>query len=406
MEEGPGTMGNILPSQNLNMLFTQEERKELLRSKQENETLRGDLCTAKSLQRTAEQDLERERREYLALEEKLKAVVTLAASLEENKAKGREAMIHYLGLLQTQKKNSDRLSIQSDCCRLGKSTYQRSGMRIIDKFEEGEDFRKLREKQHILQQEREEIERLRKLLKQQQNSSKKKSVNVANMGPPDHPNNNSDVEEQEEKVDLEEQRELLTFRLNLINKEESRLKEQLEQLDIEKCIFIAEFKRVFEEQNCKFLNEGIKKPVIIANRYLVLSLLGKGGYSEVYKAYDLESHIEVACKIHQLDPHWAEGLKENYIKHAIRENEIHQGLNHPRVVRQFATIEVDRNSFCTVLELCQGPDLYMYLKRYKMLPEKEAKMVILQILSGLKYLNQQKVKIIHYVCIIYIYIYI
>ena len=61
------------------------------------------------------------------------------------------------------------------------------------------------------------------------------------------------------------------------------------------------------------------------------------------------------------------------------------------------TVEIDHNSFCTVLQLCNGPDLFMYLKQHKMLPEKEAKLIISQILSGLKYLNEQKEKIIHFV---------
>jgi len=56
------------------------------------------------------------------------------------------------------------------------------------------------------------------------------------------------------------------------------------------------------------------------------------------------------------------------------------------------------NSFCTVLELCSGPDLYSYMKLHKTLPEKEAKLIISQILSGLKYLNEFKAdrRIIHY----------
>lgn len=50
-------------------------------------------------------------------------------------------------------------------------------------------------------------------------------------------------------------------------------------------------------------------------------------------------------------------MKANYIKHALRENEIHKNLIHRRVVRHFDTVEIDSNSFCTVLELCSGPDL-------------------------------------------------
>jgi tousled-like kinase len=135
---------------------------------------------------------------------------------------------------------------------------------------------------------------------------------------------------------------------------------------------------------------------VLQDRYLILSILGKGGYSEVYKAFDLENCREVACKIHNFDNNWSEQIKENYIKHAIRENEIHKDLNHRRVVKQFDTVEIDHNSFCTILELCSGPDLYFYLKQNKQIPEKEAKLIISQILSGLKYLNDSDKKIIHY----------
>jgi tousled-like kinase len=37
---------------------------------------------------------------------------------------------------------------------------------------------------------------------------------------------------------------------------------------------------------------------------------------------------------------------------------------------------MDQNSFCTVLEYCDGPDLSFYLQKYKIFPEKEAKLII------------------------------
>ena len=66
---------------------------------------------------------------------------------------------------------------------------------------------------------------------------------------------------------------------------------------------------------------------------MLLSLLGKGGYSEVYKGYDLDNCREVACKIHHFDESWNEIIKESYIKHALRENEIHKDLVNRRIVR-------------------------------------------------------------------------
>lgn len=38
----------------------------------------------------------------------------------------------------------------------------------------------------------------------------------------------------------------------------------------------------------------------------------------------------VACKIHQLSKEWKDEKKANYIKHALREYNIHKNLHHPR----------------------------------------------------------------------------
>lgn len=51
-------------------------------------------------------------------------------------------------------------------------------------------------------------------------------------------------------------------------------------------------------------------------------------------------------------PHWSTSVKSNYIKHAIRENDTHQGLNHQNIVKDFDMIEIDENTFITVLEFC------------------------------------------------------
>ena len=179
-------------------------------------------------------------------------------------------------------------------------------------------------------------------------------------------------------------------------KQEAKLVLELAELEKEKLNYQVELKRMREEENSKYCGKAMTQFPIIKDQYLVLSLLGKGGYSEVYKAYDLENCREVAVKIHHFDDNWSDSLKANYIKHALRENETHKDLNHPRIVSQFDTVEIDNNSFCTILELCSGPDLYMYLKLHKQVPEKEAKLIVSQILSGLKYLNDRQSKIIHF----------
>lgn len=51
-----------------------------------------------------------------------------------------------------------------------------------------------------------------------------------------------------------------------------------------------------------------------------------------------------------------------------------------------------------MLEYCPGNDLETYLRRApsKMLPEKEAKLIVAQIVSGLRYLNEISPPIIHF----------
>ena len=128
-----------------------------------------------------------------------------------------------------------------------------------------------------------------------------------------------------------------------------------------------------------------------------MGLLGKGGFSEVYKAYDLDKMRHVACKIHQLNPHWSLSSRSNYIRHALRENQVHRFLKHLNIVEHFDSVEIDSISFCTILEYCNGPNLASFLKTHKNLNEKEAKMIVKQIISGLMFLNQkQDAKIIHY----------
>lgn len=51
--------------------------------------------------------------------------------------------------------------------------------------------------------------------------------------------------------------------------------------------------------------------------------------------------------------------------------------------------EIDTNSFCTVLEYCDGNDLDFFLKQNKTIPEKEARSIIMQTVNALKYLNSE-----------------
>lgn len=185
--------------------------------------------------------------------------------------------------------------------------------------------------------------------------------------------------------------EILKLRQAALKKEDADLQLELEKLERERNLHIRELKRIHNEDQSRFNNH-----VVLNDRYLLLTLLGKGGFSEVHKAFDLKEQRYVACKIHQLNKDWKDDKKANYIKHALREYNIHKQLDHPRIVRLFDVFEIDSNSFCTVLEYCDGHDLDFYLKQHKFIPEREARSIIMQVVHALKYLNEIKPAIIHY----------
>jgi tousled-like kinase len=84
----------------------------------------------------------------------------------------------------------------------------------------------------------------------------------------------------------------------------------------------------------------------------------------------------VACKIHQINKTWKDQIRSNYVKHAIRENTVLKQLNHINIISHYDSVEIDDEAFGTILEYCEGLDLGSYLKRHKLIPEKEAKMII------------------------------
>ncbi|KAI6238823.1 BMA-TLK-1, isoform e [Aphelenchoides fujianensis] len=185
--------------------------------------------------------------------------------------------------------------------------------------------------------------------------------------------------------------EINKIRKEQLKREEAEVQAEKDRLEREKNLHIREMKRMQYEEQSRFRNFDL-----LHNRYLPLSLLGKGGFSEVWKARDLEKNRFVACKIHHVSKDWSESKKANYVKHAMREKDIHKKLNHPQIVSLYDLFTIDNDSFCTVLEYCDGNDLDFYLKMHKTIPEKEARVIILQVVDALKYLNELPQPIIHY----------
>ena len=153
---------------------------------------------------------------------------------------------------------------------------------------------------------------------------------------------------------------------------------------------------LFNQENESKFFKNIDKPIILEDKYQIIELIGKGGYSEVYKAYDLENHIYVCVKLNEIKQNWKNEIRDNYFRHTVRENKINLKLDHNNIIKYYEYIVLDNYSFCIILEYCTGPDLATYIKLNKNITEKKSRIIIKQILEALNYLHNLEQKIIHY----------
>ncbi|XP_047464749.1 serine/threonine-protein kinase tousled-like 2 isoform X1 [Mugil cephalus] len=290
-----------------------------------------------------------------------------------------------------QEKRACRDKSMQDRLRLGHFTTVRHGASFTEQWTDGFAFQNLIKQQERVNSQREDIERQRKLL------GKRKPPSMAQTPPPNLEQNrrksrsNGQESETLSLAEYHEQEEIFKLRIGHLKKEEAEIQSELEHLERVRNLHIRELKRIHNEDNSQF-----KDHPTLNDRYLLLHLLGKGGFSEVFKAFDLTEQRYVAIKIHQLNKNWREEKKENYHKHACREYRIHKELDHPRIVKLYDYFSLDKDSFCTVLEYCEGNDLDFYLKQNKLMTEKEGRSIVMQLVNALKYLNQIRPPIIHY----------
>lgn len=80
-----------------------------------------------------------------------------------------------------------------------------------------------------------------------------------------------------------EAEEILKLKQNALKKEDADLQLEMEKLERERNLHIRELKRIHNEDQSRFNNHPV-----LNDRYLLLMLLGKGGFSEVHKAFDLK----------------------------------------------------------------------------------------------------------------------
>src|ERR1700758_550496 len=131
--------------------------------------------------------------------------------------------------------------------------------------------------------------------------------------------------------------------------------------------------------SAEYLSEGRFLPGrLLAGRYRIIALLGKGGMGEVYRADDLTLGQPVALKFLPDEAARDQGLLERF-KNEVR---IARRVSHPNVCRVYDVGDVDGHNFFT-MEYVDGEDLASLLRRIGRLPEDKALDIARQLCAGL-----------------------
>ena len=123
---------------------------------------------------------------------------------------------------------------------------------------------------------------------------------------------------------------------------------------------------------------------ILSGRYEIISAIGSGGMSYVYKAKDVTLKRLVAVKV----------LKEEYSRDAnvvakfAREAEAAGGLSHPNVVSVYDVGE-QLGTYFIVMELVEGFTLKKYIEKKGKLSQHDAVQVTMQVARGLNAAHEQ-----------------
>jgi serine/threonine-protein kinase len=117
---------------------------------------------------------------------------------------------------------------------------------------------------------------------------------------------------------------------------------------------------------------------ILADRYRIVGLLGKGGMGEVYRADDLKLTQPVALKFLP-DQHLSDGAA---LARFHREVRVARQVSHKNVCRVYDIGEIDGRHFLS-MEFIKGEELSSLLRRIGRLPIDKALQIARQICAGL-----------------------
>jgi serine/threonine-protein kinase len=123
---------------------------------------------------------------------------------------------------------------------------------------------------------------------------------------------------------------------------------------------------------------------MLAARYRIFGIVGKGGMGEVYRADDLKLGQTVALKFLPAEVE----MDAERLERFLAEVRIARTISHPNVCRVYDVGEVDGHHFLT-MEFVDGEDLASLLRRIGRLPRDKALQIARQLCAGLAAAHEQ-----------------
>ncbi|CAF1007365.1 unnamed protein product [Adineta ricciae] len=126
---------------------------------------------------------------------------------------------------------------------------------------------------------------------------------------------------------------------------------------------------------------------ILEIKYEILDKLGEGSFGTVFRVRNRENDLFYAMKTIGKKP-------GNKIKASVLENEVKllKEVNHPNLIQLHEVLESSQNLYL-IVELCEGGELGLHLKKIGPLPEEIVKQIMSKLVNALYYLH--KMDIVH-----------
>jgi serine/threonine-protein kinase len=125
---------------------------------------------------------------------------------------------------------------------------------------------------------------------------------------------------------------------------------------------------------------------VVAGRYRIYGLIGRGGMGEVYRGDDLKLGQSVALKFLPRDVETDGARRARFLE----EVKIARQISHPNVCRVYHVGDVDGRHFLS-MEYVDGEDLAALLRRIGHLPKEKAVQIARQLCAGLAAAHEQGV---------------